>query len=32
MKLALEIRYGKEKVAIMMKNIEEMSYAAYVAK
>lgn len=32
MKLALEINYGKEKVAIMMKNIEEMSYAAYVAK
>jgi hypothetical protein len=29
MKLALEIRYGKEKVAIMMKNIEEMSYAAH---
>jgi hypothetical protein len=32
MKLALEINYGKEKAAVMMKNIEEMSYAAHGSK
>jgi len=32
MKLALEIKYGKEKAAVMMKNIEEMSYATYRTK
>lgn len=32
MKLALETTYGKQKAAIIMKDIEEMSYAAHGSK